>query len=188
MAPDWDPDTLPTSADRNGPCPRCGRHAHFGIVHTTPLCAEPHIPDVGKEHVGVLTCMGCGLGTAVIEKELEPPEYTAIDWWPPPGVGNFDPHVPPAVRAFRYGGMRNTRTPVTKAEERGRGIIGEDAPSTPATARHRRTSRRRRNKVPGMPPSDEGVRPGVSAFHGVQHRSCSAGSCCCCPATRRRAT
>lgn len=146
MAPDWDPDTLPTSADRNGPCPRCGRHAHFGIVHTTPLCAELHIPDVGKEHVGVLTCMGCGLGTAVIEKELEPPEYTAIDWWPPPGVGNFDPHVPPAVRAFRYGAMRNARTPVTKAEGRGRGIIGEDAPSTPATARHRRTSRRRRNE------------------------------------------
>lgn len=35
--PPSDPDRLPDSADPNGPCPRCGRVAHFAPVGTADV-------------------------------------------------------------------------------------------------------------------------------------------------------
>lgn len=95
-----DPDTLPTASDLAGPCPRCGRVANFKLVHSEQLrflgdrwtgrsgsgaSAPATRPVEGRtvEQVSVISCMGCGEKSVVIEAEIND-QYgmQGVSWWP----------------------------------------------------------------------------------------------------------
>ncbi|MQP33382.1 DUF4145 domain-containing protein [Rhodococcus erythropolis] len=84
------PDTLPTSGDPSGVCPRCGKTAHFDLLGTLPLLRNPN-GDPPLERVAALQCQGCRKGTAVIEVKpqgsaLYSPERQGVHWWPITGA------------------------------------------------------------------------------------------------------
>jgi Domain of unknown function (DUF4145) len=111
MAPDRDPDTLPTRKDPNGPCPRCGRVSNFSAELEHPLWLPvPMITRVvpGSERAVVLRCQGCRLGTVVIERARDHPNDTwdGVYWWPTPGAGHLDPAVPEGIAEPYDEGMR----------------------------------------------------------------------------------
>jgi hypothetical protein len=86
-----DPDTLPTSTDPSGTCPRCGRAANFSLANLEPLriVGIPPSPQGGSggirvvEQVTVLQCMGCEQKSVVIEAEIgNRTGRTGVMWWP----------------------------------------------------------------------------------------------------------
>jgi hypothetical protein len=105
-----DPDSLPTLEDPTGPCPRCRRVSNFYHWHTQPLVSTGG-GELDDERVVVLGCMGCGRGTAVVERQvIEESTGTAIwaglHWWPVPGAGILDSEVPEAVASAYDEGTR----------------------------------------------------------------------------------
>lgn len=120
-----DPDRLPDSTDPNGPCPRCGRVAHFSEVgHADVTFRKDGIRAANRngsfarlstQRVSILECHGCRDRIVVIEDQLHdgsrevPPgriSWEGIHWWPTPGGGSFGKEVPTNI-AESYGeGMR----------------------------------------------------------------------------------
>lgn len=83
------PDSLPTTDDPTGTCPRCGRVAHFTNVGS--LALRENDRGTALERVTALQCQGCKLGTAVIEvKRPDSARYDhkrqGILWWPTPNA------------------------------------------------------------------------------------------------------
>ena len=118
--PSNDPDSLPDSADPNGPCPRCGRVANFEFRGQMPLTYRTDVFAAGggrlaSQRVSALECGGCHLGIAVIEDlyvggvrygNSGMQSWRGIHWWPTPGSTSFGADVPIAV-ADAYGeGLR----------------------------------------------------------------------------------
>lgn len=112
-----DPDSLPTSSDPNGPCPRCGRVSNFSVqaVQVLDQPARRAYDSVGATSAAVLLCQGCGDATVTIQRAVprvnvdpsqHPVEYAGVHWWPTPGATNLDPSVPAAVAAAFDEGMR----------------------------------------------------------------------------------
>lgn len=93
-SPDYEPnpDTLPTSSDPSGLCPRCGRTSNFTNEGATGL----QLPGGGlrPQQVVVLRCHGCRRGSIVIEENRTiyrtPSEWTTrwvpLHWWPTPSA------------------------------------------------------------------------------------------------------
>ena len=101
------PDTLPDSSDPSGPCPRCGRTSNFqvGGIGTIRTGQFPHIGgQITIERVMVVTCMGCGEGTAVVEATKDGQTFQGLHWWPP-GAFDLDPAVPETIRSAYDEGM-----------------------------------------------------------------------------------
>jgi hypothetical protein len=98
------PDTLPSSADLTGPCPRCGRVSNFQLEQSHPLRFEQGRGDV--ETVRALRCMGCATGTVTIEVLADDGSWEPIHWYPAPVAGQLDPAVPPKIASCFDEGMR----------------------------------------------------------------------------------
>lgn len=102
------PDTLPTSGDPTGVCPRCHRHSNFTNVGFLPLV---HSGDESppRERVVALRCQGCSAATAVIEVKGKGQarfdvKRNAVHWWPVSGAIVDMTDVPLALaEAFEEG-------------------------------------------------------------------------------------
>lgn len=82
---DRDPDTLPTSTDPSGTCPRCGRVAQFTSVQTLVLKRQiSFAANRAVERAVVLECQGCQECTVVIEL-YRSGSAQGLHWWPMPG-------------------------------------------------------------------------------------------------------
>lgn len=82
---DRNPDTLPTSIDPSGTCPRCGRVAQFTHVHTQVLKRQISFAAAGAvERAVILECQGCRECTVVIEVYSRR-SAQGLHWWPMPG-------------------------------------------------------------------------------------------------------
>lgn len=109
--PSLDSDSLPDSNDPNGPCPRCGRIAHFNPIGQAPLDYRrgvvlsngQHLPN---QRVSVFICNACGRGILVVEDEYVggvkggnsgASSWKGSFWWPTPGSGSLGPDVPTKV-------------------------------------------------------------------------------------------
>lgn len=103
------PDTLPTSRDRNGRCPRCSRVCSFDLVREETLRMGRVGSSYGVvETVTVLKCQGCKVSTAVIEETtalgLGYRQVQGVSWWPKPGHLNDVTDVLPILAdAFNEG-------------------------------------------------------------------------------------
>jgi hypothetical protein len=102
------PDTLPDSSDMAGPCPRCGRISSFSLSGTTVTKTGTigTLLNTVVERAAVLSCMGCGQGTTVVEITSDGSKFHGIHWWPPPGAMNLDASVPDDLRTAYDEGMR----------------------------------------------------------------------------------
>lgn len=116
-----DPDTSPDSADPNGPCPRCGRVAHFSVSGVADVTfrkdgifaanRDGSYQRLATQRAAILECGGCHDRIVVIEDQLHDGSrekqtgrvgWEGIYWWPPAGVGSFGTEVPARV-ANAYG-------------------------------------------------------------------------------------
>lgn len=88
-------DSLPYSGQPHGLCPRCGRTSNFASLSrlalrsVRPPSATPGSqgPEAALEQVAKLNCMGCGVGTAIIEVRDSPAgHFKPILWWPSPSA------------------------------------------------------------------------------------------------------
>lgn len=92
------PDTLPTSGDPSGKCPRCGRICGFSEVRVEPLAIRlvvgqtPTAPErVTVEQVTVLECQGCRRKVMVVEvRDKETSELAGVLWWPTDHLGDLE--------------------------------------------------------------------------------------------------
>jgi Domain of unknown function (DUF4145) len=114
--PSSDSDSLPDSSDPNGPCPRCGRIAHFEHVGQATLDHRPGVVMMGgqripNQRVSIFSCNACGRGIVVVEDEYVggvrgassgASTWKGIFWWPTPGSGSLGAEVPARV-ADAYG-------------------------------------------------------------------------------------
>lgn len=120
-----DPDSLPDSTDPNGPCPRCGRVAHFSTCGAAELTfrkdgshainRDGTYQRIATQRVAVLECDGCHDRILVVEDEYVGGvrggragnvTWQGTYWWPTPGSASFGAEVAPAV-ADAYGeGLR----------------------------------------------------------------------------------
>lgn len=134
------PESLPDSADRGGPCPRCGRLTAFQHLGSSPTLK----PD-GSERVITLQCMGCQDSIVVVERMVPQPNgqtavYEGIHWWPLPGSGDLDPDIPPQVGSAYSEGMRALSVKAARAAVvMFRGMLGQvvvDKGSVAAQAKH----------------------------------------------------
>ena len=120
-----DPDRLPDSTDPNGPCPRCGRVAHFsssgaadvtfrkdGTYTTSP---DGSYERLSTQRVAILECNACGDRIVVVEDQLVGGQrggrggaitWEGIYWWPTPGAGSFGSEVPTRVADAYAEGVR----------------------------------------------------------------------------------
>jgi hypothetical protein len=100
------PDTLPTSEDPTGPCPRCGRVSNFVEEASWVIGTEDNSPS--WQRAITLRCMGCQASTVVITESLEGSggPWNAVSWWPIPGAGQLDAAVNVAVASSYDEGMR----------------------------------------------------------------------------------
>ncbi|MDJ0399665.1 DUF4145 domain-containing protein [Rhodococcus rhodochrous] len=77
--PERNPDTLPTSRDPSGMCPRCGRVSNFTPEKSVNLYGT-------VETMTPLECQGCRRKTVVIEKFMSvnggPSRWQGVHWWP----------------------------------------------------------------------------------------------------------
>jgi len=120
-----DPDRLPDSNDPNGPCPRCGRVAHFSGAGTADATfrkdgiyaanRDGTYDRLSTQRVAILECDACGDRIVVIEDQLHDGSREAqsgriswegIHWWPTPGAGSFGSEVPERVAAAYAEGVR----------------------------------------------------------------------------------
>lgn len=120
-----DPDSLPDSTDPNGPCPRCGRVAHFSAVGTADVTfrkdgiraanRDGSFSRLSTQRASILECSGCGDRIVVIEDQLHDGSREAqtgriswegIHWWPTPGDGSFGKEVPTKLAESYREGMR----------------------------------------------------------------------------------
>ena len=115
-----DPDRLPDSSDPNGPCPRCGRVAHFRSLGSAPLTYRTDVFASGGERLpnqraSILECDACNLGIVVVEDEYVggvrggnagPVAWHGIYWWPTPGSVSFGAEVPSSVAGAYGEGLR----------------------------------------------------------------------------------
>jgi hypothetical protein len=101
---DPNPDTLPTSSDLAGPCPRCGRVSNFQLDATNDLFQVGTQRGIGVlEKVSVLRCYGCRRAIVVVETRAKTiATFTPVMWWPTPGAGPLDESIPASV-AKAYG-------------------------------------------------------------------------------------
>jgi len=116
-----DPDRLPDSTDPSGPCPRCGRVAHFSFVGAVDVTfrkdrtyAAKHdgtFERIANQRVSILECDGCHDRIVVIEDQLHDGKrgvsagritWEGFHWWPIPGGGILGDEVPSSV-AEAYG-------------------------------------------------------------------------------------
>lgn len=122
-----DSDTPPDSADPSGPCPRCGRVAHFTAIGSLPITFSgghvvgpggQSVPDA-LDRVAALVCNGCSQGIAVVEEEWvgDHPrreglggggsvQWRGVHWWPPPGSADLDESIPETLRSTFTEGQR----------------------------------------------------------------------------------
>ena len=115
-----DPDSLPDSSDPNGPCPRCGRVAHFRLLGSAPVGYRVDVfgsdgSRIPNQQATVFECDACRLGIVVVEDEYVggvrggkagQVSWKGLHWWPTPGSASFGPEVPGTV-ADAYGeGLR----------------------------------------------------------------------------------
>jgi len=119
---DRDPDRLPDSSDRSGPCPRCGRVSAFTLIDVAPVTYSSGWKQTPmgtlRDHdqqVAVLECNGCRQCVVTIEEELVggvrggnsgTVTWRGIHWWPTPGANSFDPSVPADVASSYAEGVR----------------------------------------------------------------------------------
>lgn len=120
MSEPQNPDTLPTSGDPCGPCPRCGRTSNFNVVQSWAMAtlhgrtppqpggSRPVSRDV--ELVTVLQCQGCNRQSVVVEAEIND-QYglKPVMWWPSEHVANvrsFATVVPSDVLEAYSEGLR----------------------------------------------------------------------------------
>lgn len=110
--PERNPDTLPTSRDPSGRCPRCDRVSSFKVVLNESLLTGVRGSTHGTlESVAVLQCLGCIGKTAVIE---ETDRFGAaghrfirgVSWWPTPGADGVDTSVPENIADAYSEGVR----------------------------------------------------------------------------------
>ncbi|MCF4121753.1 DUF4145 domain-containing protein [Antribacter sp. KLBMP9083] len=105
-----DPDTLPTSADPTGPCPRCGRVSSFSQAGSLPTRTAFHAvlgDHVPIERAVMLVCQGCREGSLVIEaRDGVDAQFVPLLWWPTPGTRALDPAIPAAIGAAVSEGAR----------------------------------------------------------------------------------
>lgn len=111
-----DSDSLPDSSDPNGPCPRCGRIAHFSNIGQAPLDHRQGVvlsngQPLVNQRASILACQACGRGIVVIEDEYVggvkgggsgSVSWHGVFWWPTPGSRSLGPDVPTNV-ADAYG-------------------------------------------------------------------------------------
>lgn len=110
MAVERSVDTLPSTADRGGPCPRCGRLSSFTLKQSVAMSehltvpAGPGSPAVKRwmEQVAVLVCQGCEEAVVVVEVRDAWGSPQPVMWWPMPGAGRLDESIPEQV-AKAYG-------------------------------------------------------------------------------------
>lgn len=99
---DRNPDTLPTSRDPSGTCPRCGRVSNFSREQTQNLRGT-------VENVTPLRCHGCREATIVIEAFGSVDGVTkwrGVHWWPVAGAVIDMNDVPPNLASAFEEGVR----------------------------------------------------------------------------------
>jgi len=102
-----DPESLPDSSDRSGPCPRCGRIAAYRWDQSAF-----YIKLDASERVIAMQCMGCEDSVVAVERRVSvsangvPPVYEGIHWWPLPGSSDLDPDIPPQISSAYSEGTR----------------------------------------------------------------------------------
>ncbi|MFI9538141.1 DUF4145 domain-containing protein [Nocardia fusca] len=102
------PDTLPTSSDPSGLCPRCNRISNFTADSTTDL----QKPGGGRrqQQVVVLRCHGCSRCSIVVEEWRSRSEWSAdwvpLHWWPTQGVAVDLSDAPAGVAGAYEEGVR----------------------------------------------------------------------------------
>lgn len=106
--PTRDPDTLPTSDDPSGRCPRCNRVSNFTFNGEWQLVVKGgSTGPVVFEKASLLTCQGCNDGMIVAEKK---PTWGATWvptlWYPAPGAGEREDSIPDAVWTAYEEGVR----------------------------------------------------------------------------------
>lgn len=115
-----DAEILPDSTDPNGPCPRCGRIAHFEHVGTATLAYRSGVVLATGEHLpsqraSIFTCNACNRGIVVIEEEYVggvkggksgTATWRGSFWWPTPGASSLGPEVPAKVADAYSEGQR----------------------------------------------------------------------------------
>jgi hypothetical protein len=88
------PDTLPTSRDPSGKCPRCGRVASFDRVRNDQLnTARVGNTSGPTEYAVVLRCQGCQDSIVVVEVKDAPGHGTpthGVMWWPQDHLGDLE--------------------------------------------------------------------------------------------------
>lgn len=100
-----DPDALPIPSDPSGPCPRCGRIAHFeteGRGHPLVWRADRLAGSFPVESASILKCSGCSGGLVVITNN----QGEGTHWYPAPGAGVLDPAVPDRLASAYDEGQR----------------------------------------------------------------------------------
>lgn len=114
-----DPESLPTSADPGGLCPRCNRVSTFSSRDGGFLKIAGTIANRFQvERVLVMTCRGCEEATVLVERRAnERAPWQPVSWWPTPGAGTYEPSIP---------------EPVWKAYEEGLRCLGVQVPNAAA--------------------------------------------------------
>ncbi|MGY2033133.1 hypothetical protein [Nocardia gipuzkoensis] len=114
---DHNPDSLPSSRDPSGTCPRCNRTSNFAVSEGIPI-RNRVLDRTGSgttwkqpQQVVALTCHGCGHGTAVIEElipgpPMTPGRWVPLHWWPVPGGDAAMADVPANLAAAYQEGVR----------------------------------------------------------------------------------
>lgn len=103
-----DPDTLPSSLDPSGRCPRCERISNFGVgtavrtVAVGPASTAPY-----DEQSVALICQGCGDSTIVIERRRNTYQrWSPVFWYPKPGHLGDTTDVPKEIAGAFDEGVR----------------------------------------------------------------------------------
>ena len=107
-----DADTLPTSSDPYGVCPRCRRTSNFAHVGEA-LLNEGNRRENGNlfynptERMVALRCAGCRRGTVVVERQRSG-VWQAQHWWPIASADSLlmDGIVPERMRTMYEEGVR----------------------------------------------------------------------------------
>lgn len=102
-----DPDSLPTSSDPSGTCPRCRRTSNFVTEKLFPLQTGNSVRLA--QQVVVLKCQGCLSCSIAIEEHRTVPlggnmmtsRWVPLYWWPTPGAA-VDLHDVPGDVASAY--------------------------------------------------------------------------------------
>ncbi|MGW6377067.1 DUF4145 domain-containing protein [Rhodococcus sp. NPDC055112] len=109
QADDRNPDSLPTTTDPTGRCPRCNRVSSFTVENSQHLRGT-------LETVTPLRCQGCREATIVVEVFSGDAvnRWRGIHWWPKPG---------------HLGDTTDVPTNLAEAFEEGARCVGVDAPN-----------------------------------------------------------